>query len=592
MAEERLVREKMFYGFPRRSVEAALHHFRLEPAEFDVVALDTDELPRVLGPEEMRRRFTDGRGRVRLARRAAWAKKLISYIGGRRLFKQAADREAAARRVLTDSMQQFGFRPERMRTYDHHECHAASAFWPSPFDQALIVTSDGRGDGRSATIGVGSGATIRRLNWVDDLNSLGQFYAAVTFLLGFRPNRHEGKITGLAAFGDPVRLGREFMKNVTWTSAGTYTFSVPRSYRLESESELDDFIAKAPMGLKDRIALHGQGDPSTLLYSTNWHSLLWYLSEVTRGASREDVAAGAQYLVEEVCASLVERSLRGEAVSNVVAAGGVFANVKVNQRIRDLPQVSNLYVQPAMGDDGLSLGAALMAEYGPGESAVKDEGEYTRPELAKVGHTYLGLEYDDSDILRACEAESVTPQRREDVPRLVADLVHEGSIVGHFNGRMEFGPRALGNRSILARPTQTSLNDELNRRLDRTEFMPFAPSILAEAAPRYLIGYQEDHVASEYMTITYDVQAELQAGIAAVVHVDGTTRPHVVHQETSPRLHAILSAYERLSGLPVLVNTSFNAHEEPIVCTPRDAIKSLKAGRIDVLVMADFVVFP
>jgi carbamoyltransferase len=272
----------------------------------------------------------------------------------------------------------------------------------------------------------------------------------------------------------------------------------------------------------------------------------------------------------------------------VVLAGGVFANVRVNQKIRELPGVTDVYIQPAMGDQGLSLGAALLAFAETHKDAETLLSEDIRP--CRMDNVYLGPEYSSWEILSACESANADVQQVPNIEKRIAEWIHQGFVVGYYRGRMEFGPRALGHRSILARPTDRSINDALNKRLRRTEFMPFAPSILAEHAGEYFEDYQPGQAASEYMTITYNVRKEYRQQIQAVVHVDETARPQVVHHEKEPFYYRVISEYYNLSGIPAIINTSFNVHEEPIVCTPYDALRSFLENCVDILVMGNFVV--
>lgn len=586
LSEERLSRQKMHYGFPFLSLEKALNVLNLDPGNIDLLAFDTNELARIIGPKEMERRFGRGVGRE-LSGKLIKARKVLAYLFGNRAADEHGKREVEAREILLKGLERYGFVRDRVSVYDHHLCHAATAFWPSPFDEAVIVTSDGRGDDLSATIGYSRNGQLSRKIGVGDLDSIGQFYAAVTFYLGFRPNRHEGKITGLAAHGDPARLGPVFLKLIEWLPDGSYRISIPPQYKLDLKQDFDDFLERLPLTFKDRIILHSEKDLSTALYTSNWYSFLAYLHGVAKDVPREDVAAGVQYFAEEVCAGFVQKQLPETQVP-VVLAGGVFSNVRINQRIRELPGVTNVFVQPAMGDEGLSLGAALVAYSRRDEEARIALSGNERP--CRLNDVYLGPEYTEREILAAYAVEGLKAQAYENIEERIAGWLHKGLVVGFFHGRLEFGPRALGHRSILVRPTDQNINHQLNKRLHRTEFMPFAPSILAEYADQYLESYAADHVASEFMTITYRIRETKKKEIEAAVHVDGTARPQVVHREKEPVYHKIIEEYYKRSGVPVIINTSFNIHEEPIVCTPEDALRSFKADSVDILVIGRFAI--
>lgn len=586
VSEERFTRQKMYFGFPHQALQYAIEHRNFNPGEISLLAMDTNELPLLLGSSEISRRFDTGPSRE-VSRRLNQGKQILSYFFGVKNVDDQLKRENEARKTLISKLEEYGFLANKIKVFDHHLSHAASAYWPSPFEKALYVTCDGRGDDVSATLGWADGEKLIQKHTISDLDSIGQFYAAVTFFLGFRPNRHEGKITGLAAHGDPQRLGSEFLKNLTWQKDGSFKFRIPEKYRLSSSGDYTEFLRNLSLSLKDRIVMHTQEGLNTVLYSANWYSLLAYLQDVAKDVSREDVAAGVQYLAEQVCVGFVKNNLPAEPIP-VVLAGGVFANVCVNQKIRELDGVTNVFIQPAMGDDGLSLGAALL-----GYAHIDTEAKKTLmqfPRNCQLKDVYLGPEYSDDNIKKSCQHAGVNFAQIPDIEQKIAEWIHQGLIVGYYRGRMEFGPRALGHRSILARPIEKEINDQINERLRRTEFMPFAPSILAEHSADYFQGYSPDHVASEYMTITYDINSSYIPRIPAVAHVDGTARPQVVHQDKEPTYHRIISEYYKKSGIPLIINTSFNMHEEPIVCTPQDAIRSYKANCVDILVMKDYVV--
>jgi carbamoyltransferase len=263
----------------------------------------------------------------------------------------------------------------------------------------------------------------------------------------------------------------------------------------------------------------------------------------------------------------------------VVLSGGVAANVRLNQRIRELG-FRDVYVFPHMGDGGLSVGACYAAN-------ADATGEARNQKLTDV---YLGTGYSDDEIERALKSSGFTWRRSAALEREVAECVAAGKIVARFSGRMEYGPRALCNRSILYRCDDPSVNTWLNTRLKRTEFMPFAPVMLREDAPRFLEDYRADaSIAASYMTITYNVTALCKAQAPAIVHVDGTARPQIIDRETNPSMFGILTEYKKLRGFSVMVNTSFNMHEEPIIRTPDEAVESVKQAELDVLAIGDYL---
>ena len=432
--------------------------------------------------------------------------------------------------------------------YDHHLTHAVSAGYYSGFRECAVITMDGVGDRHIChTSGVWKNGRYERHHITDAIGaSPGAFYGHITELLGFRVMRHEGKVVGLAAMGNPEPLYAQFR----------------RAFRPSADARsLDsEFV--------------GQPQPEGRRYA--------FLKQAIQGHSREDVSAACQKVLEDVVLDVVRNYLVETGQRRIALNGGVFANVKLNQRIAALAEVDSVFVFPAMSDTGNCVGAALL------DLAARDPGILAaNPALNDV---YWGPSYDDVEI-EAAFAKAGVQARRLDEDELIgraARAIHDGRILGWFQGRMEFGPRALGNRSMLARPTEGRINDWLNQRLDRSEFMPFAPSVLAERADEIFIGVDKARHTAEFMTITFDVRPEWRERIPAVVHVDGTARPQLVRPEVNPRYHRLISAYCGLSGIPLLLNTSFNVHEEPIVCAPAEAIRALSERRVDCLAVGNF----
>jgi carbamoyltransferase len=294
--------------------------------------------------------------------------------------------------------------------------------------------------------------------------------------------------------------------------------------------------------------------------------------------SNMDLAWTIQYLLERDVTRMIERVIPRIEGQPICLAGGVFANVKLNKLVKEMG-FGGIFVQPAMGDAGLAFGGPLQA--------LAERGELRPYRLESV---YLGPEYDDDEILAAIRAEGLEARRYDPVEPKIADLLAAGRVVARFHGRMEFGPRALGNRSILYHCGDASVNEWLNKRLDRTEFMPFAPATLDEEAPASFLGLSGAEHTAEFMTITFDCSDEFKRTCPAAVHVDGTARPQIVRRETNPSFHRVLTEYRGLTGVGTVVNTSFNMHEEPIVCTPEDAVRSFVRGHLDYLAIGPYIV--
>ncbi len=429
---------------------------------------------------------------------------------------------------------------------DHHECHAISAFACSPFERSLVLTADGRGDYQAFTVSVFNNSKYEVIHRTPSIDSLGFFYARITALLGFKVNRHEGKITGLAAYGDPSKYLPLMEKMISYKDG-----------RIVSH-----------IGPYYRPWLH---DP---VFSDE-------LQQIIKEAKREDIAAAAQKHLEHIVISMTDYYLKETGMTHVCMAGGVFANVSLNKKVFDIPQVENVFIQPHMSDGGLALGAAVGAAY------------QLTGKKAQIESMFLGPKFNDEEIagyLNDNELIVTKLQSNEDKIDAAINAIKNNKVVGWFQGRMEHGPRALCHRSILYHCNDNSVNKWLNHRMQRTEFMPFAPVTAIELAERCYKNWQPNHISSYYMTITYDCTEEMLENSPAVVHVDKTARPQIVSAETEPTVHKLLLKwYEETGGLS-LINTSFNKHEEPIVCSPNDAIWALKENMIDVLIIGSFEV--
>ncbi len=420
---------------------------------------------------------------------------------------------------------------------NHHNAHALSALFHMPTGEpTLLYTADGGGDGvyYSARV-LKDGALTCLFGDTPEsqhVNSLGLAYGYCTKLCGFRMNRHEGKLTGLAAYGKPELAGK---------LAAFFTVG-------------DD------------------GQISTGFTTTT--EMERAVIAVCKGQPRETIAASIQQVLEDAITDAVTRMVKAHGIRRIGLAGGVFANVRMNACIAAIEGVDEVFIYPAMGDDGLVAGGALeFLMRRDGLSAWLDQ----RVELRDV---YLGRGYPDADAVFAAGAKATGG---DPVPE-TADLLAAGEVGAIFSERMEFGPRALGARTILANPSNADVNQTINDRLNRSEFMPFAPFVGAADAERVFAIDGRNRYACRFMTITTPVHDEWREKIPAVVHVDGTARPQIIDAQTNPLYAAILERFKQVSGLPVLVNTSFNAHEEPIINTPEQALTALLNDRVDFLV--------
>lgn len=433
---------------------------------------------------------------------------------------------------LEDQLNRLGLRDKLVR-FHHHDTHAANAFYGSGLEEALVLVLDGYGSGCCGGIYVADAHQIRPLHRYRFPYSLGIFYEQVTSALGFRPSRHEGKIVGLAAYGDQAVL-------------------LPV---LHSRFELQD------------------GD--IRIQAAQNH---YFARALSQHYAKRDIAAAYQTVLERVACDSLAYWLQQTGASRVVMSGGVHANVKLNQRIREVPGVEEVFVYPNMGDGGCATGAALLAT---GHAASRH---------SRIEHVYYGPAYAESEIAAALDMAELEREHCECVERRMAEVLADNAIVARFHGRMEYGPRALGNRSILYSTQDPSVNQWLNDQLGRTEFMPFAPAVMADKASQLFHGLAGSEATAEFMTITFDCTDAMIENSPAAVHVDGTARPQLVTPESNASFYEVLSHYHDLTGVPVLINTSFNMHEEPIVCTPQDAVAAFLAGNIDYLAIGPFLV--
>jgi carbamoyltransferase len=439
------------------------------------------------------------------------------------------------------------FAQKPMQTVEHHLAHAASAYYASPFGQERVgvITLDGVGDFSWGSVWIGDKGKLEPVEHLSQLNSIGLLYSAVTIYLGFKANRHEGKVLGLAAFGNPE----------------------PFLSRLLAHTRAENWVELFDPTLV-RVSLRFGGDLGQAV-----------IKEMCANLSREDVAAGLQVYTEQVIGDWVQQQVKQLNVTKLALAGGVFANVKLNQRILALPEIENIYIHPNMGDGGLAAGAAFEV-YSRLHNGLE-------PQLNQ--QVYLGTDINRENALSALNAQSLRYEEPENMALTVAKLLAAGKVVARAAGLMEYGPRALGNRTVMAPCNDPEINQWLNHKFDRTEFMPFAPVILQEHAKDYFPDWQENHITARFMTITYDVSELAKKNIPAAVHIDNTARPQVLCREDNPDYYDIIKEYYAITGVPSVINTSFNMHEEPIVRTADEAIRAFQEAGLDALILGPFL---
>jgi carbamoyltransferase len=447
----------------------------------------------------------------------------------------------------------------------HHLAHAASAFYLSGLGESLILVSDGMGEVHSMTVAVGQGAEIKILKQVPAFHSLGMLYGVFTLYLGFYMNMDEYKVMGLAPYGNPRRYFDKVMELVNLKSDGTYLIPAFGKDKTPLESETHAGVLRL---LTERFGPPREPD-----------------GEITQ--EHKDIAAALQAMLQ-ACQMHVVRHFKGETGQrHLCMAGGVALNCSMNGVLRRSRLFERIFVQPAAGDDGCALGAALFAQ------KLHDPGFKPR----KMAVPLWGPEFGEGEIRRALDdqtdCEWTKPDSFDELCQQIAERLAAGEIIAWFQGRMEFGPRALGSRSILADPRDPGMRDRVNSLVKKREgFRPFAPVVTSEAAGRYfdIAPGEEDSFA--HMLYVTQVCSAYRQNLPAITHVDGSARVQTVSEQHNPRLWNLLKAFERVTGLPIILNTSFNVKGEPIVCTPQEAIKTFRNAHLDVLVMGDYLVEP
>ena len=528
VAEERISRVKHDARFPSHAIRACLEFGNIRADQVDEVCV---------GWQTPGATFRHDLGLYATGR---WPISYLNLLNSTRHFASMRHQNGGGNPFARE----FSSKP-RFRFVDHHLAHAISAYSYSGFDDAAIVVMDGRGAWEATSIWHGTKGRIHpilTINWPD---SLGLFYAVFTGFLGFVPNSDEWKVMGLAPYGKPgVDLGM-------FLDVGTMPY-------------------KAHAGL-----LHGTGNHPY----ADWPKALGSPREPESDISElhKDIAFAVQDICEAAMVNVVRLALEKTKSKNLCLAGGVALNSKANGKIAASGLVENIFVQPAASDDGVALGAAL--------APFLDGGQ--RLPLKAMRHAYLGPSFDDKAIAAVLSTYKIRSSRLADPAATAAEFLAQGKILGWYQGRMEFGPRALGSRSIIADPRDPEMNAKVNNAVKFREWWrPFAPSFKKEAAPEYL----ESAYDSPFMILTAQVRPEKRVVIPSVTHVDGSARPQTVEQQINPLYYRLIDEFGKCTGVPVIMNTSFNLRGEAIVNTPTDAIRTFFSSGMDALVLGSFLV--
>ena len=467
---------------------------------------------------------------------------------------------------------------ERVLFTDHHVSHAASAFFPSPFESAAVMTIDGVGEWSTATVGRASsndgGHSLQIESAVDFPHSLGLFYSALTDLLGFEVNEGEYKVMGMAPYGEP-RFLPELERVLHLYDDGSFWldlsyFSFHYSTRRAYSDELLELLGVEPRPRNERFWTSEDADASP--------------ADLARSQRYADIAASVQAITERAVVNLAREAQRRAGSPNLCFAGGVALNVLANRRILDETPVERLFIPPAPGDSGGALGAALHVEH-----VILGN-----PRRTELEHAYWGSEYGGEDVDAALrDRPGVAYYRLGDERELIEATVEalaRGDVVGWFQGRFELGPRALGDRSIIADPRSAAMKERINEKIKfREPFRPFAPVATEAVADSLVQEPHTDQPPARFMLLINRLTPEAAAALPAVSHF-GTARLQTMREEWNPRFHRLLTRWGEASGTPVLLNTSFNLRGEPIVTTPQDALSTFERSGLDLLVLGDVLV--
>ncbi|MFD8781618.1 carbamoyltransferase [Kitasatospora sp. NPDC059599] len=450
---------------------------------------------------------------------------------------------------------------DRFRPVPHHLAHAASTFYPSGFEDSLIVVSDGMGESESLTVAVGRGESIEVLHTIPAMHSVGILYSLVTHHLGFVPFMDEYKVMGLAPYGDPQRYYDRFATMVRLREDGTYTVPVLARDRTAFEHETHEGVLRELAAVLGPARLPGQ--PST--------------------QDHADIAAALQAITEQAMLHVLRAARERTGLNRLCLAGGVALNCTLNGLVSRSRLFDDIFVQPASSDDGTAIGAALAAD----AAASSRAGRMSMP--------YWGPGFSDEELAAAVgEPQGCTVHEYATDAELaegVSELLADGNITAWVQGRMEFGPRALGNRSIIADPRTEAMRDRLNEVVkERESFRPFAPVVRVQDAGDYFEIEPGTESRYAHMLFVTQTRAEQRDNLGAVTHVDGSARVQVLHPESNPRFFELISAFGRRTGTPVVLNTSFNLRGQPIIATPQEALRTFLRSKLDALVLGRTVI--
>jgi carbamoyltransferase len=534
--EERLTRRKLEIKFPYKSIQACLDYLKIKHSDISEIAVSTSDPAKTLA-----RIVPSTKDEYYLIRRR---KKDLTFLNfQKKKFKYKLTElkpnwitTSVSKKIIQKELDKIGFKNYRLSVVDHHISHVAAAAFCSGFNECLVVTLDGLGDGVSGTVNIFKDKELTNISTISAKDSFGIFFEHVTNLMNMRELEDEGKVMALADYAYPISDKENPMLNF---------FSV------------DGLMIKAKYN-------------SLKMYS-ELKKILWKYPS-------EQFANMAQKTLEHFIIKLIQNIIKETGLNRIALSGGVASNVKVNMKIRNLPECEEIFVFPHMGDGGLALGAAMYLNY-----QLNEVTNYKFDSIA------FGLQYSNEEIEIELKQANLNYKIPLNLEKETAELIAQGNIVLWFQDRMEYGPRALGSRSILALPDKPNIKDELNLKLKkRVWYQPFCPSLLEEEAPVLLEDFNSK--PNYFMTMAYEVREEFRQELIAVINIDGSCRPQILGKNNNSKYAMLLKEIKVLTGKGVVLNTSFNIHGEPLVCSPKDAIKTFISTGIKYLVMGDFIV--
>jgi carbamoyltransferase len=571
--EERFTRIKHDPAFPTKAVEYCLMESGLTLDKLDAIVFYDKPLLKFERLLETYYAFSPSGLRSFLTAIPVWLKEKMFL-----------------KRILYEELFKIGeFDKKKVKLLfpEHHLSHAASAYYPSPFEESAVLTIDGVGEWATASICHGKGKDMTILKELQFPHSLGLLYSAITYFAGFKVNSGEYKLMGLAPYGDP-------------NSANTLR------YADIIRNELIDIQSDGSIWLNQKYFDYATG--LRMVKDKEWEKLFGFArreSETNLQPEHCDFALAAQIVTEEIVILMAKEAKRLTGSDNICLAGGVALNCVANGKLQNAKIFKNVYIQPAAGDAGGALGAALVGEY----IYFGQERKVDTNAIDSMKGSYLGPEFSDVDTRLMSKRYNAVYTHYENFEQLAAKTataLADGNVVGWFQGRMEFGPRALGGRSILGDARNEEMQKKLNLKIKYREgFRPFAPSVLAEDAAEYF----ELEGNSPYMLLVHNVQEKrrktlpdnyralplmeklyyLRSDLPSITHIDFSARIQTVHKETNPRYWTLINEFKKQTGYGLVVNTSFNVRGEPIVCTPEDAYKCLMRTEMDFLVVGNFI---